>query len=220
MEDLGVANLALWPRGVDAELFHPTKRSRALRRKLGATEKVLVGYVGRLAAEKELGLLARLQDDPRVQLVLVGGGPEEERLRALLPTAHFLGVLHGEELAAAHASLDIFVHTGRHETFCQAAQEALASGVPVVAPDSGGPRDLVAAGRTGYLYRPGDIDDLFRIVGLLAGERSFRKKLGRQARASVEHRSWPAVNSALVDHYRDAIAGGDYSGATETAAAV
>ena len=87
--------------------------------------------------------LADLARDDRYSLVLVGGGPDEERLRALLPGAHFLGVLHGDELGAAYASLDVFVHTGRHETFCQSAQEALASGVPVVAPRSGGPIDVV-----------------------------------------------------------------------------
>ncbi|CAN5262710.1 glycosyltransferase family 1 protein [soil metagenome] len=207
LEGLGIDNCLLWPRGVDAQLFNPARRSRSLRTRLGAPEKVLVGYVGRLAAEKELGLLATLADDPRLQLVLVGSGPEESRLRSLLPQARFLGVLHGEELARAYASLDVFVHTGRHETFCQSAQEALASGVPVVAPDSGGPRDLVASGKTGYLYRPGDGDDMARIVALLATETRYRKKLGRQARISVQDRSWAAVNDALIDHYRTAISG-------------
>ena len=69
--------------------------------------------------------------------MVVGGGPEEQRLRTLLPGASFLGVLHGDELSAAYASLDVFVHTGRYETYCQSAQEALASGVPVVAPRAG-----------------------------------------------------------------------------------
>ena len=99
-----------------------------------------------------------------MRLVLVGGGPEEGRLRALLPDAAFLGVLHGDELARAYATLDVFVHTGRHETYCQSAQEALASGVPVVAPRSGGPIDVVDDTVAGYLYEPGDADELVRHV--------------------------------------------------------
>ena len=148
--------VARWPRGVDQELFAPARRDEALHAELAHDGSLLVGYVGRLAAEKELELLAHVDRIPGVRLVLVGGGPEEARLRALLPDAAFLGVLHGEELARAHATLDVFVHTGRHETYCQSAQEALASGVPVVAPRSGGPIDVVPDGVAGHLYEPGD----------------------------------------------------------------
>ncbi len=155
---LGVHAVARWPRGVDQELFAPTRRDEALHAELAPDGRVLVGYVGRLAAEKELELLVHVDRLPGVRLVLVGGGPEEARLRALLPDAAFLGVLHGEELARAHATLDVFVHTGRHETYCQSAQEALASGVPVVAPRAGGPIDVVPDGVAGHLYAPGDAD--------------------------------------------------------------
>ena len=86
----------LWPRGVDLEAFHPGHRSDQLRRELAPDGRLLVGYVGRLAPEKELELLAHLAADPRYALVMVGGGPEEQRLRTLLPGARFLGVLHGD----------------------------------------------------------------------------------------------------------------------------
>ena len=139
---------------------------------------------------------------PGVGLVVVGGGPEEHRLRGLLPGAHFLGVRHGEDLARIVASLDVFVHTGRTETFCQSAQEALASGVPVVAPRAGGPVDLVREGRTGFLYRPGDGEELRDRVGRLVDDPVLRTRLGRAAHQSVRGRSWAAVNAELVDHYR------------------
>ena len=128
LEGLEIPRLALWPRGVDLDMFHPRLRDLAWRRQLAPDGRLLVGYVGRLAPEKELELLTYLSGDPRYALVVVGGGPEEGRLRRLLPDAHFLGVLHGTELGRAYASLDVFVHTGRHETYCQSAQEALASG--------------------------------------------------------------------------------------------
>jgi phosphatidylinositol alpha 1,6-mannosyltransferase len=114
-------------------------------------------------------------------------------------------VLQGDELGAAYASLDVFVHTGRHETYCQAAQEALASGVPVVAPNSGGPVDVVESG-AGFLYTPGDRDELAAYVRALVENPRLRGQMALTARRSVEDRSWYAVNEALVQHYRDVLA--------------
>jgi phosphatidylinositol alpha 1,6-mannosyltransferase len=204
--ELEIPRLARWPRGVDLEAFRPGLRDEAWRRQLAPDGRLLVGYVGRLAPEKELELLTYLSGDPRYALVVVGGGPEEARLRRLLPDATFLGVLHGTELGRAYASLDVFVHTGRHETYCQSAQEALASGVPVVAPRSGGPIDVVADGVAGFLYEPGDGDDLGGYVDRLARDPEFRRQMGLAARRSVEGRSWQAVNEALVHHYREVAA--------------
>jgi phosphatidylinositol alpha 1,6-mannosyltransferase len=202
LELLGVPRVAIWPRGVDLEAFHPRWRDEDLRERIAPDGRLLVGYVGRLAPEKELELLTYLSADPRFAVVLVGGGPDEARLRRLLPDATFLGVLHGEDLSRAYASLDVFVHTGRHETYCQSAQEALASGVPVVAPRAGGPLDVVADGVAGFLYNPGDGHDLGGYVDRLARDPGFRLRMAWAARQSVEGRSWAHVNAALVEHYR------------------
>jgi phosphatidylinositol alpha 1,6-mannosyltransferase len=206
LAEMDVPGTALWPRGVDLEQFHPAHRDEALHRRLCADGRILVGYVGRLAPEKELELLRVVDRDPRYDLVLVGAGPEEQRLRALLPGATFLGLLHGAELGAAYASLDVFVHTGRHETYCQSAQEALASGVPVVAPRSGGPIDVVVDGVAGHLYEPGDAADLASYVAALAADPVARRQMGCDARSSVEGRSWASVNRSLVGHYREVVA--------------
>lgn len=203
---MAVPNTALWPRGVDLDQFHPRHRSAELRGRLAPEGQLLVGYIGRLAPEKELELLRVLDRDPRYAVVIVGGGPEEQRLRTLLPGAAFLGVLHGAELGAAYASLDVFVHTGRHETYCQSAQEALASGVPVVAPRSGGPIDVVADTVAGFLYEPGDAADLAAYVDRLDREPDARREMAVAARRSVEGRSWASVNAALLDHYRQVVA--------------
>jgi phosphatidylinositol alpha 1,6-mannosyltransferase len=139
---------------------------------------------------------------PGVRLVVVGGGPLEADLRRLLPDAVFTGVLHGEALAQAYASLDVFAHTGRHETFCQSVQEALASGVPVVAPRAGGPLDLVASGTNGLLFTPGDGESLAAAVRSLAQSPAVRARMALAAREGVRERTWEAVNDRLVEHYR------------------
>ena len=202
--DLGIPGLERWGRGVDLHAFHPRHRDDELRRAL-APGRLLVGYVGRLAAEKELELLTHLSADNRFSLVIVGAGPEEQRLRGLLPGAHFLGLLHGGDLSRAYASLDVFVHTGRHETFCQSAQEALTSAVPVVAPAQGGPVDVVCDGVTGLLYEPGNGAAMAAAVDRLVSDRVLRERLRAAAVRSVQERSWHAINEQLIGHYRAVI---------------
>jgi phosphatidylinositol alpha 1,6-mannosyltransferase len=203
LDERGFPGLAMWRRGVDAERFQPAHRNEALRAELAPNGEVLVGYVGRLAPEKRVELLGCLAGLPNVKLVVVGGGPSEERLRALLPDAAFLGFQDGHRLAEAYASLDVFVHTGPDETFCQAVQEAMASGVPVVAPAAGGPIDLVTPEETGLLFEPNDTEALRACVVRLASEPELRAKWGAAGRIAVEHRSWTAVGDELLHHYEE-----------------
>ncbi|HWD05389.1 MAG TPA: glycosyltransferase family 1 protein [Amycolatopsis sp.] len=199
----GVPRVHRWARGVDVERFSPAHSDLALRAELAPDGELLVGFVGRLAPEKEVGRLTALADVPGVRVVVVGDGPELPALRELLPKAAFLGAKYGDKLSAAYASLDVFVHTGPHETFCQAVQEAMASGLPVLAPDAGGPKDLVLPGRTGYLLpaEPASFGRaLVRRVDDLR-DPALRARLGEKARRVVLGRTWPAVCGELVDHY-------------------
>ncbi|CAA9407429.1 MAG: Glycosyltransferase [uncultured Nocardioides sp.] len=202
LEEMSIPGLARWPRGVDLAMFDPGYRDARLHDALAPSGETLVGYVGRLAPEKELELLTHVDALPGVRLVMVGGGPDESRLRSLLPRAVFLGVLQGEELSRAYATLDVFVHTGRHETYCQSAQEALASGVPVVAPRAGGLIDVVGEG-AGLLYRPGNGTELAAYVARLVEDPAMRAAMAAAAQSSVQDRSWPAVNGRLIEHYRE-----------------
>ncbi|HYN94029.1 MAG TPA: glycosyltransferase family 1 protein [Pilimelia sp.] len=198
----GVRDVRLWGRGVDTARFDPAKRSDRVRAALAPAGEVLVGYVGRLAVEKRLDLLAATCRLPGVRLVIVGDGPARARLAGLLPGAAFLGARHGEQLARLYASLDVFVHTGPHETFGQTVQEAQASGVPVVAPAAGGPVDLVASGVTGTLVPPEDGAAIAAAVAALAADPARRREYGVAARARVLNRSWAAVGDELIAHYR------------------
>jgi phosphatidylinositol alpha 1,6-mannosyltransferase len=197
----GVSRVARWTRGVDLQRFSPQHRDAALRRALGRTDELVVGYVGRLAHEKQVGLLSPLVDSPGVQLVVVGDGPQRSALERELSGARFLGFQQGAELATTFASLDVFVHTGGHETFCQAAQEALASGVPVVAPAAGGLLDLVDHGVTGRLFRPNDAGSLRNQVLALQADPDARLRMQAAARSSVAGRGWDVIGRQLVQHY-------------------
>ncbi|WP_259363232.1 glycosyltransferase [Microbacterium esteraromaticum] len=199
---LGIDRLRRWGRGVDAELFHPAARDENWEHRRPG--EVIVGYVGRLAPEKQVEDLRALNGMPGVRLVVVGDGPSRTRLESVLPDAVFLGHLSGAELACAMASFDIFVHPGESETFGQTLQEAHASGVPVIATGRGGPLDLVRMGVDGWLYRPGDLDDLRMRVQDLAGDTRKRQAFGRAGRDAVARRSWAAVCDQLLAHYGEA----------------
>jgi phosphatidylinositol alpha 1,6-mannosyltransferase len=204
---LGVPNLHLWRRGVDLDLFGPGHRSEEVHERFTAgPDRLAIGYVGRLAAEKQVRRLVELADMAGTRLVVVGDGPLRPWLEQHLPTATFTGMLGGHELATVFASLDVFVHTGEAETFCQTIQEAQASGVAVVAPAVGGPLDLVRHGQTGLLYDPTDRQSLRRQVERLAGDAPLRRYLVGQARREVAGRSWSLLVDELVTvHYASVI---------------
>ncbi len=207
LEAAGVGRLGRWGRGVDLETYHPRGRidsgARMLRARLAPDGEVIVGYVGRIAPEKQLERLAALRGVRGIRLVVVGSGPSEGIARRALSgmPVTWLGSLTGVDLATAYASMDVFVHTGTEETFGQTIQEAQASGIPIVAPRAGGPVDLVTHGVDGFLYDPGDDLALRSHVEALRDDVAERSRMGESARRAVLGRSWDAVCSELLDHY-------------------
>lgn len=206
LEAHGVPRVRLWGRGVDTVRFRPQHRDEALRRELAPNGELIVGYVGRLAAEKQVELLAGVCGMNGVRVVVVGDGPSRPQLTEALPGAVFLGRRTGDDLARVFASLDLFVHTGPFETFCQTVQEAMASGVPVVAPAAGGPLDLVDHGRTGFLVPPRDAAAVRDAVWALAADPALRASLAAAGRTAVEGRTWAAIGDQLINHYEDVLA--------------
>ncbi|PRC41359.1 alpha-mannosyltransferase [Mycobacterium sp. ITM-2017-0098] len=202
MENLAahkIPRIHKWSRGVDVTGFVPSARDDRLRRSWSPDGKPIIGFVGRLAPEKHVERLAQLHARDDVQIVIVGDGVDRAKLESTLPRAVFTGALYGGALATAYASMDVFVHPGEHETFCQAVQEAMASGVPVIAPDAGGPRDLVAPYRTGLLLPVAEFESrLSESVDHLVAE---RRRYALAARRSVLGRTWPVICDELLGHY-------------------
>lgn len=204
--DHGINEVFHWGRGVDPVRFTPEKRSVAKRAEWDPQgTRTIIGFVGRLAAEKGVHRLAALDADERYQVVIVGDGPQRQELEALLPNAIFEGALSGDQLAQAYASLDVFVHTGEYETFCQAVQEALASGVPCIAPNAGGPIDLITPGVDGFLLEVATFEDqLTEAVETIM--RPKREEAMREAaRNGVRDKSWQHLCTQLMGHYQDVI---------------
>jgi glycosyltransferase involved in cell wall biosynthesis len=202
-----------WERGVDASRFDP-----ALRDPASLPGELSVLYAGRLTTEKGVDLLADAfltaqAADPRLHLVLAGGGPEEDALRARLgSSATFLGWLDGERLARVYASADIFLFASRTDTFGQVLLEAQASGLPVVAVAEGGPRSLIEDGRTGRLCPP-DARALATAVCELASSPVLRRRLAEGGLAAVRARTWERALGQLAAGYGAALEAWPLSGA-------
>ncbi|WP_158862661.1 glycosyltransferase family 4 protein [Leifsonia sp. AG29] len=207
----GVSRIARWGRGVDLVRYHPNKRrtpaTAALRERLSPDGEVVVGYVGRIAPEKQVERLRTLRGLPGVALAIVGDGPARPEVEAGLQgmPVTWLGRLSGDDLATAYAAFDLFVHTGSEETFGQTVQEAHAAGLPVVAPRAGGPIDLVEHGVDGLLFPPSDDRSLRAAVAMLARDAPLRLRMGEAGRRAVLGRSWDVVCAELIGHYERVI---------------
>lgn len=214
----GFRRVRIWPRGVDTTLFQPERRNEALRtRWLQGDEKIVLLYTGRVSWEKNLHLLIRAyreMDHARCHLVIVGDGPalpEAKQALTGLPVT-FTGYLQGDELASAYASADIFAFPSCTETFGQVVLEALASGLPVLALNAEGVRDIVEHEKTGYLL---DIDGLSEkaqaaayrhLLTHLVERHALRQAMGMAARQAAHRYSWDEAMQCLLLGYREVLA--------------
>jgi glycosyltransferase involved in cell wall biosynthesis/predicted metal-dependent phosphoesterase TrpH len=195
-----------WDRGVDTSRFHPSLRDRPAPR-----EQINVLYSGRITREKGVELLADAfllarAREPRLQLVLAGGGPEQERVGELLgEAATFLGWLEGEQLPRAYADADMFVFPSATDTFGQVILEAQASAMPVIAVAEGGPLSLIEDRVSGLLC-DADPGQLATAILELAASPLLRAHLSQGALRSARLRTWERTLERLADGYRQALA--------------
>jgi phosphatidylinositol alpha 1,6-mannosyltransferase len=189
----------LMPRGVDANLFHPSKRNRPCDDR----DQVL-GFVGRLSVEKNVALLARVQEELErlghrsFHFLIVGHGVEEAWLRERLPRAEFTGVLRGEALSAAYANMDVFVFPSHTDTFGNVVLEALASGVPAIVTPDGGPKTIVRDGETGRIVPD---EDFAAAVSSVLHDPARHAAMREAARTYALTTSWDSVFEGVYGAY-------------------
>ena len=205
LNDLNVRNLQIWGRGVDTESFNPKHRDLSLRLKWNERADIFVGYVGRLAPEKNIEDLKFIPDSPRIQVVVIGDGPSKYKLQEDMPNAIFTGRLTGAQLSQAYASLDVLIAPGRNETFCQVAQEGLAAGLCVLAPNQGATQELITNKETGFIYENANDLAFKDIFKELLSDPQLIQDISMKARASVENNTWDYVCQQLVDNYQKAL---------------
>ncbi len=206
----GFRRLRLWERGVDVKRFTPARHSKTWRERLLAgrdSQRLLALYVGRMAKEKHLETLREIAREPGIALTLVGGGNYQPEIQCLLADTdtHFTGYLIGDDLANAFAAADVFVFPGPTETFGQVVLEAMASGLPVVVADRGGPQTLVADGVSGFVCPVGDALAFADRVRRLRNDAALRQRMGQAARQSAEQRPWIAIMKQLEGYYAEAL---------------
>ncbi|KAK3933904.1 hypothetical protein QBC46DRAFT_400962 [Diplogelasinospora grovesii] len=199
-------------RGVDTQLFNPARRSKSLRNEISPEGEIILICVARLAGEKGFDFLAEAAKELdrrglKFKLYIVGGNRnvavEAEIKNSFAPLTEkgkvsFAGFQVGEALATAYASADIFLHCSVTETFGLVVLESMASGVPVVARDEGGPSDIVQDGKSGYLVPPTDLAGFVHKVIVLAQNEALRKQFSYDARRQAEEATWDRINNKVA----------------------
>ena len=189
----------LMPRGVDADLFHPARRSRA-----NDDRDHVLGFVGRLSVEKNVALLAQVQEELEAmghksfRFLIVGHGGEESWLRERLPRAEFAGVLRGEALSTAYANMDLLVFPSHTDTFGNVVLESMASGVPAIVTPDGGPKTIVRDSVTGRIAEDADFA---AAVASVLGNPQQQAEMRLAARAHALTMSWDSVFEGIYAGY-------------------
>jgi glycosyltransferase involved in cell wall biosynthesis len=202
LEAVGFLNLAVVGRGVDTQLFSPGRRSAQQRAAWGAKpEDVVVLYVGRLAPEKNIGLMLRAWEAVRAarpaRLVIVGDGPQRAAIAKAQPDAVFAGWQRGEDLARCYASADVFLFPSMTETFGNVVLEALASGLAVVAYTHGAAGEHLCDGVNGLLAEFGNADAFVAQAKRAGVDEPLRERVRAGALHSAAGLGWDGILEGL-----------------------
>ena len=213
MEDAGApsSKMIQLGRGVDTQLFNPGRRDESYRKEIAPSGEIIFGCVSRIAPEKGFEFLAqaarKLKNDglQKFKLLIVGGNKNpavDNEVRNyfadLSDHVIFTGMLRGTALARAYAAIDVFLHCSITETFGLVVLESMASGVPVIARDEGGPSETVQHGKSGYLVPPHDLETFVTFARQLATNIPLRTEMTHQARQQTLDTTWDKINNQVA----------------------
>jgi glycosyltransferase involved in cell wall biosynthesis len=201
----------IWARGINLDLFNPSKRDMDWRRSVGfSDDDIVVTFVSRLVWEKELNTyiesVKRIQKkNKNIRALIVGDGPAQKEVEEKLPQAHFTGFVTGEELARAYASSDVFMFPSHTETFGNVTLEAMASGLPCLVADAIGSKSLVDDGKNGKWAEKKSVKDFTKKLEWMVQDENRLKEMGIKSREMALEYDWDKINAGLVDNYKEAI---------------
>lgn len=212
LQSKGIENLKIWSRGIDTEAFNSIHRDPGIRARINPKGKKTFLYVGRLAAEKDLDILmSSIRNINTVhpgmaQFVIVGDGPYASYMKETSPdNVVFTGYLKGQALSEMYASCDVFVFPSSTETFGNVVLEAMASGLPVVAVNSGGVKDSIIHGYNGLLCKSRDVGSFTDSISRFIDDGSLISRMGTNARQYTFSKSWNKIFSQLVSDYHTVV---------------
>ncbi|PFD96829.1 glycosyl transferase [Bacillus cereus] len=206
-------NLYIWGRGVDCSLFHPAYNKDVFRKKYNITASYILSYVGRIAPEKDIDTLRRLihttikERKDAIHWLIAGNGPLAKDLRETTPTNNvtFTGYLERENLAEAYACSDLMIFPSATETFGNVVLESLACGTPVIGANSGGVKNIIADGKTGFLCEPKNTNSFLSSIYQLLNSEEARKQMSIAARSYATTQSWNEIFHSLYMQYEEVL---------------
>ncbi|PEP64358.1 MULTISPECIES: glycosyltransferase family 4 protein [Bacillus] len=208
----GFRNLYIWGRGVDCSLFHQAYNKDLFRKKYNITAPYILSYIGRIAPEKDIETLRTLihttikEQKDNIHWLIAGDGPLAEELRETLPAnVTFTGYLQEENLAEAYACSDLMVFPSATETFGNVVLESLACGTPVVGANSGGVKNIITDGKTGFLCEPKNSNSFLSSIYQLLNNEEMRKQMGIAARFYATTQSWDEIFHGLYMQYEEVL---------------
>ncbi|MCW8796868.1 MAG: glycosyltransferase family 1 protein [Chlorobium sp.] len=214
LESRGMEHVEIWGRGIDRELFNPSRRSASRRDTWGAGSKTVIAYAGRFVWYKDIHMVIAVYErfmksdlSGEVLFVMIGSGPEEDELRRRMPEAVFPGYLVGTDLPEAYASSDLMLFPSTTEAFGNVVLEGFSSGIPAVVSNEGGCQELVERADGGFVAEAGDQDQFYDYCVRLIKDRELFERKRQNGLAFAETMSWPVINGALIKRYREIIAG-------------
>jgi len=208
LEEHGIQGVRIWSRGIDTQIFNPRHRRRELRRNWNADSRPVILYCGRLVPYKGLDVFQGVYDrfqktaPDSVRFVIAGDGPLREDLQRQMPAAIFTGFLRGTDLSRAYASADLFLFPSATETFGNVVQEAIASGIPAVVSDQGGPQEIIGESGGGLAAAAGDSDDFYSKCRKLLDQPRLHRQLRRNGLDYTQKRTWEMINGRVIRDYR------------------